>query len=289
MQKIGFIGVGKIGLPICDHLIKKGYTVVGYRRSSLSDFEKLGGVPARSPADVGAQADIVFTCLPNDAALEDVINGPDGLLKSARSGQIVVEFGSHPVPVKQKYIAPLAAKGAAFLDGEVSGTPGMVIARKAVIYLGGPADAVKKVEPVVAAFADLCLHLGDFGAATKVKLVNNFLVALHIAGTAQAMALGLKTGVDKDLLIKAVATGSGGSTAFAIRAPWMAERKFTPQQGSAAGLAHYLDTAKDMAKDAGINTELLDCLIDVYSRAVPAIGDRDVAAILEYFETNRTN
>jgi 3-hydroxyisobutyrate dehydrogenase len=287
VQKIGFIGVGKIGFPICDHLIKKGHSVIGYRRSSLADFEKLGGVPAKSPADVGAQTDIVFTCLPNDAALDEVVNGPKGLLKSARTGQIVVEFGSHPVSVKEQYVKPLAGKGATFLDGEVSGTPGMVAARKGVIYLGGPTDAVKTVEPVVAAFADMCLHLGDFGAATKVKLVNNFLVALHIAGTAQAMALGLKTGVDKNLLIKAVATGSGGSTAFAIRAPWMAERKFTPQQGSAAGLAHYLDTAKDMAIEAGINTELLDCLIGVYGRAVPEIGERDVGALLEYFETNR--
>jgi 3-hydroxyisobutyrate dehydrogenase len=287
VQKIGFIGVGKIGLPICDHLIKKGYDVVGYRRSSLADFEKIGGTPAKSAADVGAQTDIVFTCLPNDAALDEVINGPEGLSKSARPGQIVVEFGSHPVSVKEQHVKPLAAKGVTFLDGEVSGTPGMVIARKGVIYLGGPADAVKKIEPVVAAFADMCLHLGDFGSATKVKLVNNFLVALHIAGTAQAMALGLKTGVDKDLLIKAVASGSGGSTAFSIRAPWMAERKFMPQQGSAAGLAHYLDTAKDMAVDAGINTDLLDCLIGVFDRAVPTIGERDVGAILEYFETSQ--
>jgi 3-hydroxyisobutyrate dehydrogenase len=289
MQKIGFIGIGKIGLPICEHLIKGGYTVIGYRRSSLADFERLGGIVARSAADVGAQADMVFTCLPNDEALEAVVRGPDGLLKSARAGQIVVEFGSHPVPVKQQYVAPLAEKGAVFLDGEVSGTPGMVAQRKGVIYLGGPADAVRKVEPAVAAFADLCLHLGDFGAATKVKLVNNFLVALHIAGTAQAMALGLKTGVDKDLLIKAVSTGSGGSTQFGIRAPWMAERRFTPQQGSAAGLAHYLDIARDLAAEAGVATDLLDCLIALFAQAVPAIGERDVAAILEFFETNRRN
>ena len=289
MQTIGFIGVGKIGLPICEHLIRKGYRVLGYRRSSLAEFEALGGIRAKSPADIGAQADIVFTCLPNDDALEEVINGPDGLKKTARPGQIIVEFGSHPVPVKQQYVAPLAEKGAVFLDGEVSGTPGMVQARKAVIYLGGPAEAVKKLEPIVADFADLCLHLGDFGAATKVKLVNNFLVALHIAGTAQAMALGLKTGVDKDMLIKAVATGSGGSSAFAIRAPLMAERRFMPQMGSAAGLAHYLDTAKDMAKDAGVATDLLDSLIDLFARAVPNIGDRDVAAMIEYFETTRRN
>jgi 3-hydroxyisobutyrate dehydrogenase-like beta-hydroxyacid dehydrogenase len=286
MRKIGFVGVGKIGLPICEHLIKNGYIVVGYRRSSLEDFEELGGVVARSAADVGAQAEIVFTCLPNDQALEDVVCGGDGLLESARPGQIVVEFGSHPVPVKQQYVAPFAAKNVAFLDGEISGTPGMVVQRKGVVYLGGPTEAVQKVEPIVAAFAESCLHLGDFGAATKVKLVNNFLVALHIAGTAQAMALGLSTGVDKDLLITAVATGSGGSTQFGIRAPWMAERRFMPQQGSAAGLAHYLDTAKDMADDAGVATDILDCLIGVFARAVPSIGERDVAAMFEYFETN---
>lgn len=285
MQKIGFVGVGKIGLPICANLIKSGFAVVGYRRSSLADFEAAGGIAARSPAEVGAQADIVFTCLPDDAALEEVVHGREGLLKSARPGQVVVEFGSHPVPVKQQYVAPFADKGATFLDGEVSGTPGMVVARKGVIYLGGPAAAVKTIEPVVAGFADSCLHLGDFGAATKVKLVNNFLVALHIAGTAQAMALGLKTGVDRDLLVKAVATGSGGSTQFAIRAPWMAERRFTPQQGSAAGLAHYLDTARVMALEAGVATDLLDCLIDVFARAVPDIGTRDVAAMLEFFES----
>jgi len=243
---------------------------------------------AKSAADVGAQTDIVFTCLPSDEALDEVVRGPQGLLTTARPGQIVVEFGSHPVPAKQQYVAPFAAKGATFLDGEVSGTPGMVQQRKGVIYLGGPAAAVKTIEPVVAAFADLCLHLGEFGAATRVKVVNNVLVALHIAGTAQAMALGLKAGVDKDLLIKAVATGSGGSTQFGIRAPWMAERRFMPQQGSSAVLAHYLDTAKDMAEDAGIGTDLIDCLIDVYARAIPGIGERDVAAILEYFETKRT-
>lgn len=288
MQKIGFIGIGKIGLPICRHLIGGGYPVVGYRRSSLAEFEKLGGIPAKSPADVGAQADMIFMCLPNDEALEQVVRGPNGLLASARDGQIIVELGSHPVPVKQQYVQPLAEKGAVFLDGEVSGTPGMVIERKGVVYLGGPAEAARKVEPVVASFANLCLHLGEFGAATKVKLINNFLVALHIAGAAQAMALGLKTGVDKDLLIKAVAPGSGGSTQFSIRAPWMAERRFMPQQGPAAGLAHYLDTARDMAEEAGVATDLLDCLIDIFAKSVPAIGERDVAAILEYFETRRS-
>jgi 3-hydroxyisobutyrate dehydrogenase len=128
------------------------------------------------------------------------------------------------------------------------------------------------------------MHLVSFGSATKVKLVNNLLVALHIAGTAQAMAIGLKTGVDPGLLIKAVAQGSGGSTQFAIRAPWMAERRFMPQQGAAAVLGHYLEGCKALAHEVGVPTPLLDCLVDVYERATRGIGDRDVAAIIEFFE-----
>ena len=167
MQTIGFIGVGKIGLPICENLIKSGYRVLGYRRSSLADFEKLGGVPAKSPAEIGAQCDIVFSCVPTVEAMNEVVNGPNGLMHSARPGQIIVELGSHPVPDKQKHVATLAEKGAAYIDGEVSGTPGMAAARKAVIYLAGDAEACKKIEPVVKGFADLCLYLGPFGCGDQ--------------------------------------------------------------------------------------------------------------------------
>src|SRR5947199_5155163 len=239
METVGFVGVGKIGLPISENLIKSGYRVLGYRRSSLAEFEKIGGVPARSPAEIGAQAEVVFSCLPSSEALEEVVQGPQGLIESARPRQIIVELGSHPVPDKQRHVAPLAAKGAAFLDGEVSGTPGMVAARKAVIYLAGDKDAAGKVERVVGGFADSCLYFGPFGAASRVKLVNNLLVAINIAATAEAMALGLKSGVDVDLMIKAIATGSGGSTQFSIRAPWMAQRRFLPAQGTVPGLQHY--------------------------------------------------
>ena len=93
METVGVVGVGKIGMPISMNLIKSGYRVVGYRRSSLDEFEKIGGVPARSAAEVGAQADIVFSCLPSDEALEEVVQGPDGLVHSARPGQVVVELG----------------------------------------------------------------------------------------------------------------------------------------------------------------------------------------------------
>ncbi len=283
METIGFVGVGKIGLPISQNLIKSGYRVLGYRRGSLAEFEQAGGVPAKSPADIGKQTDVVLSCLPNVEAMDEVVNGPNGLLQSARPGQIIVELGSHPVPEKEKHVATLAKKGAVFIDGEVSGTPGMVQARKAVVYLGGDAEACKKIEPVVKGFADMCLYFGPFGAATKVKLVNNLLVAINIAATAEAMALGLKAGVDVDLMIKAIASGSGGSTQFGIRAPWMAQRKFHPVQGQAALLFHYFHMIEDWADATGTATPLLDRAIEVYQKCVDmGLGEsHDVAVMID--------
>ena len=282
METIGFVGVGKIGLPICENLIKNGYRVVGYRRSALAEFEKIGGVPAKSAADVGARTDIVFSCLPSTEALDDAVHGPHGLVHSARPGQIVVELGSHPVPDKERQIGPLAEKGAIFIDGEVSGTPGMVAAKKGVIYLAGDAEACKKIEPVVAGFADTCLYFGKFGAASRVKLVNNLMVALNIAATAEAMALGLKAGVDVPLMIKAIASGSGGSTQFGIRAPWMAERRFLPVQGTVPALQHYFDMIGEFADSVGVATPMLDCAKKLYDRFIDmGFGEYDVARMID--------
>lgn len=283
METIGFVGVGKIGLPICENLIKSGYRVLGYRRGSLADFEKIGGVPAKSPAEIGKQCDVVLSCVPTPEAMDEVVNGPNGLIHAARPGQIIVELGSHPVPAKEKQAAPLARKGAAYLDGEVSGTPGMVAARKAVIYLGGDAAAAKKVEPVIKGFADMCLYFGPFGAATKVKLVNNLLVAINIAATAEAMALGLKAGVDVDLMIKAIAAGSGGSTQFGIRAPWMAQRKFHPVQGQPALLFHYFHMIEQWADETGTATPLLNTAIKSYQKCCDmGFGEtHDVAVMID--------
>lgn len=282
MQTVGFIGVGKIGLPICENLIRAGYRVLGYRRSSLTDFEQIGGIAAGSPAEIAAQADIVFSCLPSSEALDQVVRGPRGLLTGARVGQVFVELGSHPVAEKQRHVAPLACKGATFLDGEVSGTPGMVASRKAVIYLAGDKEACARAQSVVAGFADSCLYFGAFGAASRVKLVNNLLVAVHIAAAAEAMALGIKAGVDVELMIKAIATGSGGSTQFGIRAPWMAQRKFLPAQGTAPALVHYFDMIKSLADELAIATPMLDRATELYDKFI-AMGlvEMDVAAMVD--------
>jgi 3-hydroxyisobutyrate dehydrogenase len=285
MQTIGFIGVGNIGMAICKHLIDAGHKVLGYRRSSLAEFEKIGGVAATSPADVGIQADIVFSCLPGGNSLDDVVTGPNGLLKCARKGQIVAELGSHPIAVKERNAARFAEKGVTFVDGEVSGTPGMVMAKKAPIYLAGDAEACKRLEPTVKSFADVCLYLGAFGSASKIKFVNNLLVIVNTAAIAEAIALGLRVGVDPDMMIKAISGGSGGSVLFPIRAPRMVQKNFLPPQGTIELLSHYFNYIGDMADQSGAATPLFDVAVSLFERGIKnGLGDHDVSAVIEVIE-----
>ena len=127
-----------------------------------------------------------------------------------------------------------------------------------------------------------CLYFGPFGAASKVKLVNNLLVAIHIAATAEAMALGLKAGVDVELMIKAIATGSGGSTQFGVRAPWMAQRRFLPAQGTVSALQHYFDMIGEFADGVGVATPLLDRAAELYEKFIEmGFAELDAAAMVD--------
>lgn len=282
MQTIGFVGIGRIGTEISKHLLAAGYEVLGYRRSSTAEFEKIGGTPAASPADIGERADVVFSCLPGGDALDDVVNGPRGLVHSARRGQIVAELGSHALPVKQRQVERLAQKGAAFLDGEVSGTPGMVAQRKAPIYLAGDQVACQKLEPIIKTFSDLCLYFGPFGAASKVKFINNLLVTVNTAAIGEAVALALKAGVDPELMIKAISTGSGGSVLFPIRAPRMVKKDYLPAQGTFEGLSHYFDYIDDLSASAGSVTPLFNVAAALFRHGIEhGLAEHDVAAIIE--------
>ena len=285
MQTIGVIGLGKIGKPMAENLMKSGFKVVGYRRSPTPELESLGMIRAGSPADVGSRCDVVLSCLPNIAALDDAVSGREGLVQSARPGQVVVELGSYNVSDKARQIAVLEAKGAKFLDGEVSGTASMVALRKAAVYLAGDEAAARSIEPVIEGFSDSLFYLGAFGAATKVKLINNHLLAVHLAAAAEAMAIATRAGVDIATMIKAISAGSGGSSAFAVRAQAMAERKFMPPMGTSEALEHYLVEAKQLAVALGRATPMLDRAGEVYAKARElGVEKQDVAVMIEVLE-----
>ena len=189
------------------------------------------------------------------------------------------------LPAKERQVARLADKGAIFLDGEVSGTPGMVIAKKAPIYLAGDAEACKAIEPVVKNFAEICMYFGPFGAASKIKFVNNLLVTINTAAIGEAVSLALKAGLDPEMMIKAISAGSGGSVLFPIRAPRMVQKNFIPPQGTFEMLSHYFDYIDDMAGSAGAATPLFDLASGLYERGIKrGLGEHDVAAVIEVID-----
>jgi 3-hydroxyisobutyrate dehydrogenase len=282
INNIGVIGLGRMAMPIAVLLLKGGVRVPGYRRSSMADFETHGGIAKASPAEVAADSDFVISCLPSPQALDEVVTGPHGLVHGVRPGQIVLELGTYSFDVKERQRAALAEKGATFIDGEISGTPGMVAERKSAIYIAGDAKACATAAEVVKGFSDSCTFFGKFGSAIQVKLIANLLVTLNIAASAEAMALAVKTGIDPNLLINAVGSGAGSSRQFVIRAPWMAERKFFPAQGPVTTLAHYFAPIRGMAAQLNVATPMLDRAIDLYEKAIAdGHGDQDVACLVD--------
>ncbi len=282
IKNIGVIGLGRMAMPIAVLLLKGGARVPGYRRSSMADFEGHGGIPKASAAEVAADRDIVISCLPSPQSLDEVVTGPHGLVHGVRPGQIVLELGTYAFEVKERQRVALAEKGAIFIDGEISGTPGMVAERKSAIYIAGDAKACATAAEVVKGFSDSCTYFGKFGSAIQVKLIANLLVTLNIAASAEAMALAVKTGIDPALLINAVGSGAGSSRQFVIRAPWMAERKFFPAQGPVTTLAHYFEPIRAMAAQLNVATPMLDRAIGLYEKAIAdGHSDQDVACLVD--------
>jgi 3-hydroxyisobutyrate dehydrogenase-like beta-hydroxyacid dehydrogenase len=161
----------------------------------------------------------------------------------------------------------------------------MVAQRKAPIYLAGDAEACKTLEPIVKAFADIYLYLGAFGAASKIKFVNNLLVTINTAAIGEAVSLALKAGVDPDSMIKAITNGSGGSVLFPIRAPRMVQKNYLPAQGTFEMLSHYFEYIDDLADRAGAPTPLFDLAAELYRRGIErGLAEHDVAAIIEVID-----
>lgn len=196
-----------------------------------------------------------------------------------------MEFGTQDLALKRAAQVRAEAAGAVFLDAEISGTPMMVQAKRAVLFLAGDMAAYEQVTPLLETMADLSFHLGGFGNANRMKLIANHLVAVHNLVTAEVMLMGERAGLDPQAIIAAIERSGGGSTIFSIRAPWMAERRYTPAAGPIGDLAKYFDLIQALATEQNTATPLLDVAADHYRSAVAqGRGDQDVAAMFAHLE-----
>ena len=289
-SSIGMIGLGRTGLPVATNLLARGHQVLGYRRTDTGDLARAGGAMARTPREVAEKADVILSVLPSPAALDDVMKGEpgrdNGLLAALGPRHTVVELSSYPLAVKEHYRRLCAERGATFLDGEISGTPAMTAARSAVILLAGDKTACESVIALCRDATDHATYVGDFGAATKLKLVANHLVAVHTVAAAEALLLVERGGLDVKLAIEVLGLGAGSSTMFKQRAGRMAARQFVdPAPGPVGMLEGYLQPIADLGDESRAPTPLFDIAHQVFRRALDAgRAEHDIGCVIELLD-----
>lgn len=282
---VGLIGIGQLGLPIATNLMKAGHRVVGFRRSGGEEFVDGGGQLLRSASEVTHQADVLLLCLPNEEAQLDVLRGPLGVLRALKPKQIVIELSTYSKAFKLEQAERIGEHGGRVLECEVSGSPPMVAQRSAALYMGGSSELIEECKPVLDAITGKHFHVGEFGAAVAMKIIANYLLSIHILATAEAMNLGARAGLDPKMVADAIKHGAASSTAFAIRAPMMAARAFTPAIGPFVTLEKYLDLGAEMAEELGVATPLFSAAAPYFYRALDSdMCNEDVAAVIKLLE-----
>ena len=219
--RIGYIGVGAMGLPMALNLRRAGYPV-GFmtRRSVAADaLTAAGATRYDTPAAVAQASDVVCLCVPADAEIEDALYRPDGVLAGLTSGGIVVEMSTATPGVVQRAAQIAAQQGVAMLDCPVSGGVGGAQRGTLTLIVGGDADVLEQCRPALATMGEQIYHVGPVGMGKVFKLINQMLNGVQLALVSEALAIGARSGADIPLLYEVIRASSGDSTAWKNAVP----------------------------------------------------------------------
>lgn len=258
MKKIGFIGIGLMGLPMSQRLLAAGFSLTAWNRSAekCSPLMDRGAVLAVTPRELAEAVDVILLCVADTAAVEDVVLREDGVLAGLSAGKIVVDFSSIDPEATRRLAADVRAAGAEWVDAPVSGGVVGAEAGALVIMAGGDAATVQKLQPVLSALSQRVTHMGDNGAGQVTKICNQLIVAANAVLIAEAVALAQKAGVDAGKLAPALAGGFADSKPFQILAPRMSTGTFEPVQWRVQTLLKDLNMAVGQSRHLGLDSPL---------------------------------
>jgi 3-hydroxyisobutyrate dehydrogenase len=223
-MKVGFIGVGNMGGPMCRNIIKRSnhqVTVFDLNPAAVKTCTDLGGTAAKSIAEVTKGADVVMTSLPMPKDVEAVTLGDNGILANIAKGQTFIDLSTNAPSMVKKIGAAMAAKGIAMLDAPVSGGTTGAEAATIAIMVGGDKKVFDDALPVLQSFSANVIHMGGLGSGTVAKLVNNMLSFCNMAALCEGMMLGTGYGLEPEKLLQVISSSSGNSNAiknFTLRA-----------------------------------------------------------------------
>jgi len=231
-QTAGVIGLGSMGLGVARTLLKKGFEVhaCDARPEVSKAFEKEGGVAARTPAEVGRNAEIVIVLVVNAEQTNEVLFGKEGAVSTLASGSVVIASSTVAPEFAIDLGKRLDAKGLLLIDAPVSGGAARAAAGELSIMASGSKAAFKKADAVLKAIAVKVYELGEeAGTGSKVKMINQLLAGVHIAASAEAMALAIRVGADPKVVYEVISNSAGSSWMFQNRVPHILDGDYTPR------------------------------------------------------------
>jgi len=237
-ERIAFIGLGVMGRPMTENLLKAGYEVTVYNRSkgAVEALTAAGATAADSPAAAAAAADVTILMLADDSAVDTVTQGPDGVLAGVTARSLLIDMSTVSPALDRQLAKQLGKHGSEFLDAPVSGGDTGAKAGTLAIMVGGSAAAFERAKPIFEVLGKTVVHVGDAGSGQVVKACNQVVVALNLEALAEALVLGSKNGVDPATILEVLSGGLANSRVLELRGPNMLRHDFTP--GFAISLHH---------------------------------------------------
>ena len=229
-MKVGFIGLGIMGKPMCKNLIKAGYELVvcDFNKDAVAEVVSCGALEAVNGAAVAKQCDVVITMVPNSPHVRAAALGAGGIAEGAKTGTVLIDMSSID-PTESKAIgAELAKKGIEMIDAPVSGGEPKAIDGTLSVMVGGKKELFDNYYDMLMVMAGSVVYVGDLGAGNIAKLANQIVVAVNIAAVSEALTLAKKAGADPELVYQAIRGGLAGSTVMDVKVPMMLARNFKP-------------------------------------------------------------
>ena len=286
-MKIGFIGLGIMGKPMAKNLVKAGYDVIVADKFAPAAVEELvacGAAAGASNMDVGSQADIVITMVPNSPHVKEALFGEDGAAKTMKKGTIVLDCSSINPIASREICAELEKRGIEMPDAPVSGGEPKAVDGTLAFMVGGKQEIFEQCQPILSKMGSSVVRCGDIGAGNVTKLCNQTIVAVNIAALAEAMQMGQMCGVEPQKIFEAIRGGLAGSTVMNAKAPMMMDQNFKPGfriDLHIKDLNNVVDAAKTVDAPIPLTQAVLEMMKILHH---DGDGSCDHSALLKYYQ-----
>lgn len=253
IKKVGFIGLGAMGTPMTIFLLKAGYDVIGFDvdKKRMAALKRLGLKPAKSAREAVKGRDLVMMSLPNWDIVEAVVDGKDGISGVLHKGQIVLDCTTVPPSATRAMARRLAKKGVHWMDVPVSGAANQAKLGNMVFMVGGKKSIFNKVKPILDQVGKKTVYVGKNGDAAMLKLVVNHTLFLNQAAAVEGLTLGLKAGLDPEVVWDTLISGAAGSDVIKARGQDMLAGDFKPKGALWISIKD-LNLALESAKELGV-------------------------------------